>query len=62
VLFGDSQEPKLTEFRRLAARQACCGVVSNGCCDVSAPRATVFKLSAPPPPPKPAIACTSWAA
>src|SRR5262249_26281667 len=39
---------------------ACCGVVSNGCCDVSAPRGAVFKLSpAPLPPPKPAIACTS---
>jgi hypothetical protein len=39
----------------------CCGVVSDCCCDVSAPSATVFKLSAAPPP-KPAIACTSWAA
>src|SRR5215470_13985606 len=38
---------------------ACCGVVSNGCCDVSAPRGAVFKFSAAPPPPKPAIACTS---
>jgi hypothetical protein len=39
---------------------ACCGVVSNGCCDVSALRGAVFKLSAAPlPPPKPAIACTS---
>jgi len=38
----------------------CCGVVSNGCCDVSALRGAVFKLSpAPLPPPKPAIACTS---
>src|SRR6516225_2338717 len=37
-----------------------CGVVSNGCCDVSAPRGAVFKLSpAPLPPPKPAIACRS---
>src|SRR5262249_27603833 len=37
-----------------AKPHACCGVVSNGCCDVSAPRATVFKLSAAPlPPPKP---------
>jgi hypothetical protein len=38
----------------------CCGVVSNGCCDVSAPRGTAFKPSAVPLlPPKPAIACTS---
>jgi hypothetical protein len=39
---------------------ACCGVVSNGCCDVSALTGAVFKLSpAPLSPPKPAIACTS---
>jgi hypothetical protein len=39
---------------------ACCGVVSNGCCDVSATRAAVFRLSAAPLlPPNPAIACTS---
>src|SRR5229473_1555417 len=39
--------------------QACCGAARNVCCDVSAPRAAVFKLSAAPlPPPKPAIACT----
>src|SRR5262245_8591775 len=38
---------------------ACCGVASNCCCDVSAPRGAVFKLSAAPlPPPKPAIAWT----
>ena len=38
-----------------------CGVVSNCCCDVSAPRGTVFNPSAAPlPPPKPAMACTSW--
>src|SRR6516165_9418497 len=43
-----------------ATSHACCGVVSNDGCDVSAPRGAVFKLSpAPPPPPKPAIACTS---
>jgi len=36
----------------------CCGVVRNCCCDVSAPRGTVFEVSAAPPP-KPAIACTS---
>jgi len=30
---------------------ACCGVVSNGCCDVSAPGGAVLKLSAAPPPP-----------
>jgi|SRR5437660_3222635 hypothetical protein len=43
-----------------ARRHACCGVVSNVCCDVSAPRGTVFKPSAAPlPPPKPAIVCTS---
>src|SRR5262249_57278802 len=41
---------------------ACCGVVSNGCCDVSALRGAAGKLSpAPLPPPKPAIACTSCA-
>jgi len=40
--------------------QVCCGVVSNCCCDGSAPRGPAFKLSpAPLPPPKPAIACTS---
>src|SRR5262249_45446171 len=45
------------------ALHACCGVVSNGCCDVSAAEsAAVLKPSAAPPPPKPAIACTSWAA
>src|SRR5262245_42730794 len=44
----------------LAAPHACCGVVSNGCCDVSALRGVAFMVSAPPlPPPKPAIACTS---
>jgi hypothetical protein len=42
-----------------SGRRHACGVVSNVCCDVSAPRGTVFKLSAAPPP-KPAIACTSW--
>jgi hypothetical protein len=42
---------------------ACCDVVSNGCCDVSALRGPAFRLSpAPLPPPKPAIACTSCAA
>jgi len=30
---------------------ACCGVVSNGGCDVSALRGAVFKRSAAPPPP-----------
>jgi hypothetical protein len=40
--------------------QACCGVVSNVCCDVSAPRVAVLNPSAAPLlPPKPAIACTS---
>ena len=49
--------------RRAAQAQVCCGVVSCGCCDVSEPSGAVFKLSAAPlPPPKPAIACTSWAA
>jgi hypothetical protein len=39
---------------------ACCGVVSNVCCDVSAPIGTVFKPSPVPLPPlKPAMACTS---
>src|SRR5437588_2799059 len=38
-----------------------CGVVRNDCCDVSAPTGAPFKKSAAPlPPPKPAIACTSW--
>src|SRR5215831_6896240 len=49
----------------IAERQgcyACCGVVRNDCCEVSAPRPVEFKLSAAPlPPPKPAIPCTSWA-
>jgi hypothetical protein len=43
---------------RRAASHTCCGVVRNYCCDVSAPRGTVFEVSAAPPP-KPAIACTS---
>jgi len=43
------------------ARYACCGVVSNGCCDVSALRGAGFKLALALLPPKPAIACTSWA-
>jgi hypothetical protein len=38
---------------------ACCGVVRNGCRDVSALRGATFKFSAAPLPPKPAIACTS---
>ena len=38
----------------------CCGVVSNGCCDVSALRGALAGYRAPAPP-KPAIACTSWA-
>src|SRR6516164_4848372 len=43
-----------------APPHACCGVVSNGCCDGWAPRGTVLNpSSAPLPPPKPAIACTS---
>ena len=42
----------------LATPHACCGVVSNGCCDVSSPRKTLFESSAASPP-KPAIACTS---
>ena len=42
------------------SRYACWGVVSSGCCDVSALRGAVFKPSpAPLPPPRPAIACTS---
>src|SRR5262245_3283686 len=41
----------------VVAPHACCGVVSNGCCDVSALKGAVFKLSPVPlPPPKPAIA------
>src|SRR5262249_12071494 len=38
---------------------ACCGVVSNGCCDVSEPSAGGFKLAAGPPP-NPPHACPSW--
>jgi hypothetical protein len=46
--------------RRVA--QGCCVVVSKGCCDVSAPRDTVFELStALPPLSKLTIACTSCA-
>jgi len=46
--------------RRVA--QVCCVVVSKGCCDVSAPRETVFELStALPPLSKLTIACTSCA-
>jgi len=45
---------RLTLMRRAEAH-ACCGVVSNSCCDASAPIATVFNPSAAPlPPPKPA--------
>jgi hypothetical protein len=44
----------------LVAPHPCCGVVSNGCCDVSALSEAVFKFSAAPLlAPKPAIACTS---
>jgi len=42
----------------LATPHAYCGVVSDGCCDVSSPRKTLFESSAASPP-KPAIACTS---
>jgi hypothetical protein len=41
-----------------AIAQACCRAVRNICCDVSAPRGTVFQLSAAPPP-RLAIAYTS---
>jgi hypothetical protein len=38
----------------------CCAGVRNGCCDVSVPSGVVFEPStAPLPPPKLAIACTS---
>src|SRR5262249_29467286 len=41
-------------------RHACCGAVSNVCCDASVPSAAIFMLSpAPLPAPKLAIACTS---
>jgi len=44
--------------RRAAPHE--CGVIRNVCCDVSALRGAVFKLSPVSlPPPKPAIACTS---
>src|SRR5262245_38935266 len=39
--------------------QACCGVVSNDCCEVSALTGVVFKLPSPLLSTKPAIACTS---
>jgi hypothetical protein len=40
--------------------QACCGAISNVCCDVSAPRGAVFKLSpALLLPSRLAIACTN---
>src|SRR5262249_58889758 len=42
------------------AAQPCCGIVNNAGCDASAPTSAEFKLFAPPPP-KPAIACTSSA-
>jgi len=32
-------------------RHPCCGVVSDGCCDVSEPRGTAFEMSAALPPP-----------
>src|SRR5262249_60791788 len=41
-----------------AEPHACCGVVSNGCCDASSPSGSASEASAPSPP-KPAIACTS---
>ena len=45
-----------TPSRRAAQAQVWCGIVSNGCCDVSEPSGAVFELSAaPPPPPKPAL-------
>src|SRR5262249_60508191 len=43
-------------------RHAGCGVVSNDCSDASAANAAISESSAAPlPPPKPAIACASWA-
>jgi hypothetical protein len=42
--------------RRTARLHACCGVVSNGCCDVSAPRGAVLNGAAALSPPKLAIA------
>jgi len=45
---------------RMAWPHACCGVVNNGCCELSCATETTFKPSAAPlPPPKPAIAWTS---
>jgi len=49
----------LAKGKSSGCRHACCGVVSNVCCDVSAPRVTGFEVSPALPPPKPAIACTS---
>src|SRR5262249_29222584 len=49
-------------FRPKIGGYAGCGVVSNDCSDASAASAAISKSSATPlPPPKPAIACTSWA-
>src|SRR5262249_54072941 len=46
--------------RRTLRPHACCGVVSNVCCDVSAPRGAAFNPSAAPLlAPKLAIACPS---
>src|SRR3989442_10489665 len=51
----------LFPYTTLFRSHACCGVVSNGCSDVPALTTPAFKPSAAPlPPPKPAIACTSW--
>ena len=57
---GTSAMLRHLKYTKAVRPQACCGVVSNGCCNVSAPSGTVFEMSAAPlPPPKPAIACTS---
>src|ERR671936_1629964 len=65
-LYGTSrtlQDVRLESAKRGKADidQACCGVVRNVCCDLSALTKPALKPSAAPlPPPKPAIACTSW--
>jgi len=59
-LGSGAEKPQNEQLIAFYTPQACCGVVRNDCCDVSAPRGAVFKLSPKPSPsPKLAIACTS---
>jgi hypothetical protein len=59
LLAAGAAHPALLPEADVGLAHACCGVVRNGCCDASAPGGAIFKLSAAPPPPKLAIACTS---